>query len=107
VNEQWPDYWAAKFQARGYSAVDILRPMLWNDAKIDFWYRQNTFIFSNSEGLARNGSLRVWAERVNPWSSLNLVHPDQYVRKQAEADEMIRTFARFKKQLEDFNSRKI
>ena len=29
VNEQWPDYWARLFEARGFQVVDCLRKKLW------------------------------------------------------------------------------
>ena len=49
LNEQWPDYWADKFLAHGYKAYDVIRPLIWTDARIDFWYRQNILLFSKSE----------------------------------------------------------
>src|SRR5919108_2535643 len=29
VNEQWPEYWVERFAARGYEAIDGLRPRIW------------------------------------------------------------------------------
>jgi SAM-dependent methyltransferase len=40
-NEQWPHYWAAIFAQYGYVVDDVLRPRIWNDDTIEFWYRQN------------------------------------------------------------------
>ncbi len=48
VNEQWPDYWAAKFAARGYRVIDALRPALWADGDVKWWYRQNLLMFANA-----------------------------------------------------------
>jgi len=45
VNEQWPAYWAGKFSERGYVAIDCLRPLIWNDPEIEWWYRQNTLLY--------------------------------------------------------------
>jgi SAM-dependent methyltransferase len=42
INEQWPSYWAAKFEARGYKSCDFLRPVLWQNRNVLPWYRQNT-----------------------------------------------------------------
>ena len=47
INEQWPDYWQNKFASRGYFAFDTLRDIFWNNEKVEWWYRQNMFIFSN------------------------------------------------------------
>ena len=31
VNEQWQDWWAGKFKAHGYLAIDSIRDRIWND----------------------------------------------------------------------------
>lgn len=46
LNEQWQSYWAAKFAALGYSAYDLIRPKVWNDADVDMWYKQNMLVFA-------------------------------------------------------------
>ena len=48
VNEQWLDYWRAKFDAKGFVVDDVLKPLLWNNQKIDYWYRQNIVIVRKS-----------------------------------------------------------
>jgi SAM-dependent methyltransferase len=45
INEQWPSYWANLFKKRGYVAIDCIRPELYNDPRIEFWYRQNIIVF--------------------------------------------------------------
>ena len=45
LNEQWPAYWARKFQARGYRCHDGLRHRLWNEEDVEWWYRQNLLLF--------------------------------------------------------------
>jgi len=52
VNEQWPDYWIARFAARGYVAVDVLRMALWDRADVAFYYRQNLVLLVDRERLA-------------------------------------------------------
>lgn len=44
VNEQWPEYWQKKFEHHGFYFHDVIRPEIWNNNKIDFWYRQNMFL---------------------------------------------------------------
>lgn len=46
VNEQWPSYWIRLFSEQGYNAYDFIRPAIWNDEKIPFWYRQNILVFA-------------------------------------------------------------
>jgi len=44
INEQYFDYWRKKFNARGYLFEDTFRSSIWNDERIDSWYRQNMFL---------------------------------------------------------------
>jgi SAM-dependent methyltransferase len=44
LNEQWPSYWQKKFATHGYYFQDIIRPEIWNNENVDWWYKQNTFI---------------------------------------------------------------
>ncbi len=46
LNEQWPGYWARLFAVRGFEACDCLRPVVWEDAAIPFWYRQNALLYA-------------------------------------------------------------
>jgi hypothetical protein len=45
VNEQWQSWWASKFTSRGYGVIDCVRPLIWNDALIPYWYRQNVLLY--------------------------------------------------------------
>jgi SAM-dependent methyltransferase len=49
VNERWPRYWIERFSSRGYEALDVLRPSLWGDDRVAFWYRQNALLFAHRE----------------------------------------------------------
>ncbi len=49
VNLQWPDYWADKFNKHGYKCCDIIRPLIWGNEKVNWWYQQNVLLFVNSE----------------------------------------------------------
>lgn len=51
VNEQWPDYWRAKFAEEGYVIVDCVRPEIWEDKKVEMWYAQNSFLYVKKEKL--------------------------------------------------------
>ena len=44
VNEQWPDYWAELFEAEGFAVSGALRFDIWNDDRIENWYRQNLLV---------------------------------------------------------------
>ena len=44
VNCQWPAYWQKLFNERSYACSDELRWQIWDEARIEPWYRQNIFI---------------------------------------------------------------
>jgi hypothetical protein len=46
INEQWQSYWADRFAAHGYGPHDIVRPKVWNDRSVAYWYRQNVILYS-------------------------------------------------------------
>ena len=49
INENWPSFWKEKFQSNGYYFNDIIRPLIWKNELIKFWYKQNTFIASRQQ----------------------------------------------------------
>jgi hypothetical protein len=55
VNEQPPEYWRAKFRARGYAAFDALRPRLAEHVEVKPWYRYNSVLYANAAGTERLG----------------------------------------------------
>jgi SAM-dependent methyltransferase len=44
INEQWPDYWARLFDEQGYAVNGDFRFGIWEDDRIENWYRQNLLI---------------------------------------------------------------
>jgi len=77
LNEQWPDYWADIFNARGYIALDFVRKEIWNDKKIPAWYRQNILIFVKEDQIQNIRDIGL-VEFLNPLP-ISLVHPDLYL----------------------------
>jgi SAM-dependent methyltransferase len=74
VNEQWPDYWANQFLRHGYVPVDVIRPSIWQNSGVDWWYAQNTLLFVESDFLRRHPALlRVYELTLH--MQLNVVHP--------------------------------
>jgi SAM-dependent methyltransferase len=45
VNEQPQSYWVSLFAREGFQPLDLFRPAVWNNERVDYWYRQNTFLF--------------------------------------------------------------
>jgi hypothetical protein len=81
INEQWQDYWVGLFAAEGYGAYDLIRPKIWNDSKMPFWYRQNALLFVKKE-RAKEIKFEP-GEKANNLSLYSVVHPDLYMRKVA------------------------
>jgi SAM-dependent methyltransferase len=72
VNEQWPAYWQALFRACKFSAYDFLRPQIWNDDRVEWWYRQNIILY-----VADSAASRFHLPEPTP-AVLALVHPALY-----------------------------
>jgi SAM-dependent methyltransferase len=89
VNEQWQSYWAELFVEAGYRTVDAIRPAIWNDDRIAFWYRQNAFLaLSPSSRPAPEGRSTI-DDVVHPglWQ---FVHADLWAGE-ASARELVRS----------------
>ena len=76
VNEQWQDYWRARFADVGYRPVDLVRPRVWGLPDVESWYQQNTILYSSASGLAQSPCL----QSTDDCLSLNIVHPDTFDR---------------------------
>ena len=73
VNERWPSYWAALFEKQGFLCFDVLRGDMWYDDRVEWWYRQNTFVFVNKQRTDLVRSLEAIAASHRP--PIDLVHP--------------------------------
>jgi SAM-dependent methyltransferase len=72
VNEQWPDYWLSKFEARGFECFDVVRPKIWSNELVDWWYCQNTFLLLREDHPSRGDIVTLSGESRWPHA---LVHP--------------------------------
>ncbi len=74
INLQPQSAWAARFESHGYSAFDVIRPLIWHDDSVEPWYRQNLLLYVHQRredliGLAEH------RQRTGP-VLLDVVHPD-------------------------------
>lgn len=85
INEQWVSYWAKKFAARGYGAADVVRPVVWEDGQVEWWYRQNLVVYVSAAAAAANPRLAKAVEE-SKGRPLDLVHPAMFevVRARSE-----------------------
>jgi SAM-dependent methyltransferase len=75
LNEQWPEYWEAKFARHGFYFHDIIRPVIWTNDKVEWWYKQNIFLVKRSKPYSL------------PFNSLSVVHPQLFsLQKQNEKE---------------------
>lgn len=44
LNERWPAYWVKLFEAQGFECSGALRWQIWDDGRIENWYRQNLIV---------------------------------------------------------------
>ncbi len=77
VNEQWQDYWRSIFQSFRFFPIDLVRPVIWGRADINYWYQQNTIVYCSEEALRNNKNLQPVPDDV----SLNIVHQELYETK--------------------------
>jgi len=74
LNEQWPEYWAGRFEERGYVTIDCVRPKVWRRPEVGWYYAQNSLLFVRDAMLADNTRLSM-AFRNTRREQLALVHP--------------------------------
>ena len=75
VNERWQSYWAQKFLRLNYVAVDCIRPAIWEKEEINFWYRQNIFLYVRSSELYRYPELHDFYLKHRDSTIYDVVHP--------------------------------
>lgn len=78
-NEQWPEYWQALFAEDDFVPVDCLRPRVWDDPQVAWWYAQNMLLYVHRPHLAAHPRLRAEAEHP-PTYPLRVVHPAVYTK---------------------------
>jgi SAM-dependent methyltransferase len=69
VNEQWPLYWANLFQNLGYSCVDCIRPKIFDDSRVEWWYSQNMLVFCEDDRVPpelTTGTTEYALTRIHP-----------------------------------------
>ena len=77
VNEQWPEYWVAIFERHGFMAIDCLRPRLWTNDAVEWWYAQNMLLFVRPSELSRFPQIAREAE-LHHGRPFAIVHPKAY-----------------------------
>lgn len=77
VNEQWPDYWQARFLKAGHVLIDCFRRQLWNRPGVQPYIAQNLLLFVAPEVLASNDRLQAESAKATGFP-IRVVHPGIY-----------------------------
>ena len=79
INEQWPSYWQALFAERGFVRLDPIRRHIWHDERVEWWYRQNIYLYASEAAI--NNSPTLQAEReLACTTEFELVHLSIFYR---------------------------
>lgn len=46
INSQYVSYWIELFQAHGYEAIDPIRPQIWGNKLVEWFYQQDIVLFA-------------------------------------------------------------
>jgi len=70
INEQWPVYWADLFAGLGFECYDPLRPALWDNPRVLWYYAQNCLIYARGDSNAKASPVAKPRSLVHPalWS---------------------------------------
>jgi hypothetical protein len=77
VNEQWPEYWVERFAFRNYVAYDCIRPLVWDDPTVAYYYAQNMFVFVKHDRANDYSALRSLMPAAG---ALSRVHPRRWLQ---------------------------
>jgi SAM-dependent methyltransferase len=85
VNEQWQDYWAQRFLAKGYVPIHWIRHRIWQDERVASHLRQNLVLYVQKDIVEQDQRLAQEAALAAE-TPLTVVHPEQYTRFAREMD---------------------
>ena len=78
VNEQFQSYWIKKFEDRGYMFLDVLRPLIWMNQNVRYYYQQNIMTFIKFQHYQDMGGWSYFKEHLSENAMTSVVHPELY-----------------------------
>lgn len=81
INERRHSFWAKLFAARGFAVFDLFRPNFWDDARLPFWYRQNTFLYVKRNSRAFERLTAAGLHELRNIAFTDCVHPELFDAK--------------------------
>lgn len=82
INERWLSSWASRFEAHGFKIYDAIRPKIWGNPVVPFWYKQNLLFIAKEEIGDRLGFAPV------PAAAVDLVHPELFGHKTSKISDL-------------------
>lgn len=76
INEQWPRFWFDLFNARDYVARDWVRPLVWDNSDVEWWYAQNMIVYMTREAAEVYSGIPKHSNDDS--APLALVHPKMF-----------------------------
>lgn len=90
VNEQWQSYWAQKFLRHDYVGLDYIRPKIWTNPSVKWWYCQNTLLYIKSAEFYRYPELEEFYFRHRNVTVYDKVHPECYANSVVSFQNFVR-----------------
>lgn len=85
INERWQSYWAGIFGMHAYACVDCIRPAVWDNDQVMWWYAQNVLIYIRSGSpAARHFPAPPPGNRL----PLDIAHPQRYASLGREVESL-------------------
>ncbi len=79
INLQWPSYWQAMFEDCGFRRLDPIRRHIWHDDRVEWWYRQNIYLYASEAAIINSSSLQKEQELAGT-TEFELVHLSIFYR---------------------------
>lgn len=84
INEQSQSYWVNLYKAEGFDCLDVIRPEIWDNKEVEWWYRQNIFLFVKHLEAHK---LNLEHYQKNIKSIFDIVHPNIYEHRMSQLKE--------------------
>jgi SAM-dependent methyltransferase len=92
LNEQWPTYWGKLFEQQGFKMYDPLRPLIWNNPSVSYWYKQNVFAYMRNNTVAGENEFKA----IDTTNFMNAIHPDIFQYKSQMLERILQGKFTFK-----------
>ncbi len=81
INEQWQEYWVNIFKKNDYKVIDCIRPQIWEEKTIEWWYTQNILLFIENNYFENNFELKKNLDIKFTTNMYSIVHPRLYLKQ--------------------------